>query len=345
MAAPADDAEGRRPKVAYAMRSDELRSQLLPAALRTRLARVADVLSEHVLTELSSPAARQVLSDADVLITAWGCPPIDGSVLDSAPRLRLIAHAAGTVKAHIDRETWLRGIAVTTAAHANAKPVAEFTLAAILLAGKKAFAASRALCSDQSSFDKATLPPDMGNFGTTVGIVGASRVGRLVLELLRPFDFTVLLATPELTAAQAEALGARLVSLDELMAESTIVSLHAPLLPATIGMIGSAQLSAMRDGATFINTARGALVDSDALREETRHGRIAAILDVTDPEPLPTGDILYSLPGVFLTPHIAGSMGNELSMMGSSAVAEIERLATGRPYRFPVSLHELETMA
>ena len=181
----------------------------------------------------------------------------------------------------------------------------------------------------------------MGNFRTTVGIIGASRVGRLVLELLRPFDFTVLLATPELSAEQAQDLGARLVSLGELMSQSRIVSLHAPLLPETIGMLGRAQLASMPDGAVLINTARGALVDHDALRDEVLRGRISAVLDVTDPEPLPTGDPLYGLPNVTLTPHIAGSMGNELARLGAAAVAEIERLATGQPPLFPVDLDDL----
>ena len=101
----------------------------------------------------------------------------------------------------------------------------------------------------------------------------------------------------------------------------------------------------MPNGATFINTARGALVDHDALREETTSGRISAILDVTDPEPLPTGDPLYDLPNVILTPHIAGSMGNELSEMGEYAVREVQRFAAGEPLAYPVTITDLETAA
>ncbi|WP_227497378.1 hydroxyacid dehydrogenase [Planctomonas psychrotolerans] len=334
-----------RPAVLFAMRSDELREQLFPAPQRAALSRVADVLSDTVLTEFDSPDARALLGRADVLITGWGCPRIDAEVLDAAPSLRLVAHAAGTVKGHIDREVWHRGVAVTTAAEANARPVAEYTLAAILLAGKQAFARSRELAAGQGEYARPPLPLDAGNFGATVGIIGASRVGRIVLDLLRPFSFELLLATPDLSPAEAEALGARLVPLGQLMAESAVVSLHAPLLPSTVGMIGRAELAAMRDGAAFVNTARGAIVDTDALRDETRSGRISAVLDVTDPEPLSTGDELYTFPNVFLTPHIAGAMGNELSMMGDAAVTEVARLAAGRPLRYPVSLLELDTMA
>ncbi|MEO9014027.1 MAG: hydroxyacid dehydrogenase [Terrimesophilobacter sp.] len=327
------------------MGSDKLRSGLFPVELVARLNQTADVVQTRALTEFSSPRAKQVLSDIDALVTGWECPVVDASVLELARNLRLVAHAGGTVKPYLDPEVWRRGVTVTSAAEANALPVAEFTLGCILLSGKKAFDAVRALAAQQGAFDRAGLASDVGNFHTTVGIIGASRVGRLVLELLRPLNFTVLLATPELTAGEAQVLGARLVSLDELMAQSRIVSLHAPLLPETIGMIGRAQLKSMPDGAVFINTARGQLVDHEALRIEVRQGRISAVLDVTDPEPLPTGDLLYDLPNVTLTPHIAGSMGNELAGLGAAAVAEIEQLAAGQPQLFPVGQGDLRQMA
>ena len=334
-----------RPRVAFAMGSDKLRAELFSADLMVRLNKTADVVQTRALTEFSSPSAKQVLSDIDALVTGWECPFVDASVLELAPKLQLIAHAGGTVKPYVDSEVWRRGVIVTSAAEANALPVAEFTLGCILLSGKKAFDAARALAVQQGAFDRAGLASDVGNFHTTVGIIGASRVGRLVLELLRPLNFTVLLATPELSAREAQILGARLVSLAELMAQSRIVSLHAPLLPETMGMIGRTQLRSMPDGAVFINTARGQLVDHEALRNEVRQGRISAVLDVTDPEPLPTGDLLYDLPNVTLTPHIAGSMGNELAGLGAAAIAEIERLAAGQPQLFPVGHGDLGRMA
>ena len=327
------------------MGSDTLRASLFPADLMARLGECAEIVQTRVMTEFSSPDAEATLSGLDVLVTGWECPLVDAGVLDRAPRLRLIAHAGGTVKPYIDPEVWRRGIQVTSAAEANAWPVAEFTLGCILLSGKRAFDAAAALSARQGEFARQVLSQDVGNYRTTVGIIGASRVGRLVLELLRPFNFTLLLATPELSAEQARVLGARLVSLDELMAKSRIVSLHAPVLPETIGMIDRPRLASMPDGAVFINTARGALVDHDALREELARGRLSAVLDVTDPEPLPAGDPLYSLPNVTLTPHIAGSMGNELPMLGEAAVTEIERLASGKPYLFPVALDDLGHIA
>lgn len=341
-----DGTGGRvKPRVAFAMGGDEVLSAVFSKEARTRLDSVADVISDRVLAEFSSDRSQQVLNDVDALITGWGSPVITGSVLELAPRLRLIAHSAGTVKAHVERTCWDRGITVTTAAQANGIPVAQFTLAFILLAGKRTFDAARALHVDQASFVKEGLANDIGNNGSTVGIIGASRIGRLVIELLRPFGFTVLLADPTVSDQEALVLGVQLVSLDDLMAGSSVVSLHAPVLPSTVGMIAAKQLAAMKDGSTFINTARGALVDHDALRREAATGRISAVLDVTSPEPLRNGDPLYSMPNVILTPHIAGSMGNELKRMGDLAVTEIERLAAGQPHEHVVSRQALDLMA
>lgn len=333
-----------RPGVAFAMKDDALRDVLFPVDLMRRLTVGADLVADQVLTEFDSPSARRTLEALDVLITGWGCPKVTPAVLDAAPRLRLIAHAAGTVKGHLDRACWERGIQVTTAAHANGVPVAEYTLGVILLAGKDTFGAAHEVRQAAGS-RPVTRSPHVGNYGSTVGIIGASSIGRTLLGLLRPFDLEVLLADPTITADEADALGAELVGLDELMARSSVSSLHAPILPSTIGMIGPEQLAAMPDGATFINTARGVLVDHDALRAEASSGRIKVVLDVTHPEPLPAGDPLYTLPNVIITPHIAGSQGNELPRMAASAVTEVEHLAAGEPLVFPVSLEALDRMA
>lgn len=327
------------------MQSNELRERLIDTAAMQRLTAVADIVQLDVLTDLDSGRSRAVLAQTTALITGWGSPLIAAGALDAAPGLELIAHAAGTVKVHVSAECWARGLTVTTAAQANGVPVAEYTLAFILLAGKNAGREQHNLRTAQSSHRAETLAAGLGNAGGAVGIIGASRIGRLVIELLQPFSFDVLLSDPTVTEAEAAGLGVELVTLDELMARSRVVSLHAPILPSTIGMVGADQLALLQDGATFINTARGVLVDHEALRAELGGGRINAVLDVTSPEPLPDGDPLYNLPNVTLTPHIAGSMGNELARMGDLAVGEVERLAAGSAPHYPVSEEALSDMA
>jgi phosphoglycerate dehydrogenase-like enzyme len=239
---------------------------------------------------------------------------------------------------------WERGISVSSAATANAQPVAEYTLAMILLAGKRVFDAVDAFRQGRSLGSWSPAQP-FGNNGLAVGIVGASRTGRQVLDLLRPFDLEVLLHDPWVGADEARALGARAVTLDDLLGSSDVVSLHAPALPETYRMIGAAELDRMRDAATLINTGRGMLVDTEALTRHVLAGRLRAILDVTDPEPLPADHPLYEAPGALLTPHVAGSLGNELRRLGASAVAEVERLAKGLDLAHPVRADHLDRTA
>jgi phosphoglycerate dehydrogenase-like enzyme len=170
-------------------------------------------------------------------------------------------------------------------------------------------------------------------------------VGRRLLELLRPFDFGVLLHDPYATPHEAAALGAEPVPLETLLSRSDIVTLHAPDLPGTYRMLDAARLSLLRDGAVLINTSRGALVDPDALTGELVSGRLSAILDVTEPEPLPADSPLYRLPNVVLTPHIAGSLGNELERLGRTVVAELERLAAGHAPAHQVRRADLTRVA
>ncbi|AKV86536.1 2-hydroxyacid dehydrogenase [Microbacterium sp. CGR1] len=330
------------PRTTFALDGAELVSELFDAPSLDRLREIVR-LDEHIVSR-ADPRALTDARDTEILITGWGAPALDAGMLNALPRLRAVFHAAGSVKRVVSPELWKRGIRVSSSADANAVPVAEYTLAMILLSAKRALDSAVAYRRTQ---DMSLARPhgDAGAFGITVGIVGASRIGRRVLDLLRPFDITTVLYDPSLTATDAVALSTALVSLPDLLRVSDIVSLHAPSLPATYRMLGAAELATMRDGATLINTARGSLVDTDALVAELTTARLRAVLDVTDPEPLPAGHPLFSAPGVTLTPHIAGSLGNELRRMGSQTVDEIERFVTTGELAFEVRHRDLATIA
>ncbi|MFV0405424.1 MAG: hydroxyacid dehydrogenase [Propioniciclava sp.] len=319
-----------RPAIAFAM-APEFLPDLFPARAMARLDRATQVLSPDPIREF--PTGWDLLGETEVLVTGWGAPTLDPDLLNRAPRLRAVVHCAGTIKRLVTEEAWDRGIQVTTAAWVNAHPVAEYTLAAILAAGKSLRAIEESFRQVRADWTADHLPGGMGNYRRVVGIIGASKVGRQLLEMLRAHDFEVLLTDVYLSAEEARELGASKVELDELCARSSIVSLHAPALPSTYRMIDAERLALMPDGATFINTARGSLVDTAALEAELVSGRLNAVLDVTDPEPLPSSSPLYALPNVMLTPHVAGSVGNELERIGCAAIAEIERFAAGEPFR------------
>ncbi|GGU43407.1 hydroxyacid dehydrogenase [Lentzea flava] len=270
------------------------------------------------------------LADVDVLITGWDCPPLDAAVLDTAPSLRAIVHTAGSVRGHVTAECWARGIEVSSAAVANALPVAEYTLAMILLSGKRVLERARDFRATRDPGER--FPRDVGNFGRTIGVLSASMIGRRVIELLRPFDFHVLLYDPFVSAAEAAALGVEHVGLKDLFARSDVVSVHTPLLPATRGLVSRELLDLMRPGATLINTARGALVDQEALASSG----VAAVLDVTDPEVLPPGHPLWDCDNVVITPHLAGSQGNEWARLAETALAELRRWIGGAGFAHAV---------
>lgn len=313
---------------------EALPERMFDAAQLARLAELIDIDTSHPVPDLAA-ASDQELADVEVLVTGWGSPCVDASALARMPRLRSIIHTAGTVRFVASEAVWEQGdIVVTSSTEANAVPVAEFALAHILLAGKRSLAQEARYRVDHEVRPGAAAAPEIGNYAGVVGLIGASRIGALVAEHLQRFDLEVLITDPFASAEQIAALGAQKVEPEELYARGDVVSLHAPDVPSTRGMVSRELLARMRDGTTFVNTARPALVDVDALREELVSGRLAAVLDVHDD--LADDDPLWGLENVSITPHIAGSQGNELRRMGEYALEEVRRLAAGEPPRFPV---------
>ncbi|MEU4292762.1 hydroxyacid dehydrogenase [Kribbella sp. NPDC026596] len=332
-----------RPAALFALGAHHL-PDLYPPRSMHRLQQLVRIDQTVVAERFDTDAIRAALATAEFLITGWGCPPITAEILDAAPGLRAILHTGGSVKSLLAPACWERGLAITSAATANAEPVAEYTLAAILFAGKNVFRL-RDRYHATRHFTLAEVQTGVGNYGRTIGVIGASRIGRRVIELLRPFDLEVCLFDPYVDTATAAELGVRQVDLDTLLRTCDVVSVHAPANPQTDRLIGAEQLALMRDGATLINTARGSLVDTDALIGHLRAGRLYAVLDVTEPEPLPVGSALWELPNTFLTPHIAGSHGNELARMGDCVIDELERFLDGRPFAHRILASDLDRVA
>jgi len=333
-----------RPTLVLAM-APALTRDLLRDRHRRRLASLCELPDPEPLARFEEPRSGELLGRAEILLTGWGCPPLTAPVLRRAPALRAVIHAAGTVKGLVTEACWDRGLLVSSAAAANALPVAEYTLAAILFANKRAFELQRRYRELRGFRLWPAEFPGLGNFRKRIGLVGASRVGRRVLELLAPFDFELRVSDPFLSAAQARMMGAELCELDELLQVSEVVSLHAPSLPETRHLLDRRRLSLLRDGAILINTARGALVDHAALEAELVSGRISAVLDTTEPEVLPADSPLYELPNVFLTPHVAGAMGAETERLADLAIDEVERFAKGEPLAHAVRRVDLERIA
>jgi D-3-phosphoglycerate dehydrogenase len=258
-----------------------------------------------------------------------GNPPIDAAVMDAAPELRVIAkHGAGVDSVDLAAATQ-RGIKVMVAADANAPAVAEHTLALIFALGRDIVtlaARTRAGAWDREGYSGREIS------GRRLGLVGFGRIARLVAAKARAVGMDVI-ALPHRPGGVDAALAREATSLDSLLADSDIVSLHVPLTRETQGMIGRRELALMRPGALLVNTARGALIDETALLEALVSGHLGgAALETLIQEPPPPDHPLLSAPRVIVTPHIASATGASLIRMGVVAAQNIVAVLKDEPF-------------
>ncbi|HZZ41487.1 MAG TPA: hydroxyacid dehydrogenase [Tepidisphaeraceae bacterium] len=309
-----------------------------------RLRAVADVLGPFEPAEILSPA--RPLSTATAIITGWGSPRFTDSLLAATPNLKLLAHSAGSVKNLVDESTFTRGIRTTNAAAANAVPVAHYTVAMMVALLKQIPWLIREMTLGKTREQMDQHVPHIRELqDITVGLIGASRIGREVIRLLHAYpNVQIKLYDPFVTPAAAADLGVQLSSLEETC-RCEVVSLHAPKVPATYHMMNAQTMSLLPDHAVLINTSRGALIDESALIAEVRRRPLYVLLDVTDPEPPPADSPLRREPNILLTPHIAGAMNQARFSMGELAIDEVLRFLNGQQLQHEVTLEMLPTQA
>jgi phosphoglycerate dehydrogenase-like enzyme len=288
----------------------------------------------------------EAVRGAEIIVTGWGARNVDDAQLEACPDLKLVAHAAGSVKGVFNPKFLDRGVRVTSAAAINSGFVGEFSFGMMLCAQKAVF--QYHLDSMNGIWDRRPHLEWMREpYKAVVGVIGASFAGRRMIELCRTLYLeAILLYDPYVSAEEAREMGAEKVEdLDDLMRRSDVVSLHTPNVPETRHMINAANLALMRDHAIFINTARGACVDEEALTAELVQGRLFACLDVTHPEPPAPDSPLWGLPNCVLTPHIAGSIKENALMHGKAVADSVEAFVTGAPVPYEVPLAQLDRLA
>ncbi len=273
----------------------------------------------------------RLLARAEVILSGWGAPVMDETFLAAAPKLRAVFYAAGSTRSFVTEAFWKRGIVLTSAAAANAIPTAEYALGAILLSLRQFWRCAVEAKAGRGWGDHTRPLP--GSCRRTVGLISLGMVGRLVCERLRAFDVRVIAYDPTRPDGDVE-----LVSLERLFREADVVSVHAPWLPETEGLVTGKLLASMKPGATFINTARGTLVrEAELIRVLRQRPDLTAVLDVTHPEPPAKDSELLALPNVVLTPHIAGSHGADIRRLGQCMVEELRRYVTGQPLKWQIT--------
>ncbi len=296
-------------------------------------------LALHVISSAEVDEHLPLLKDVEVLISTWGMPALTSEQLDCCPNLKLVLYAAGDVRPFA-KSLVSRGITVVSAWRANAIPVAEFTLAHILLAGKGYL---RDVAGYKAVRRKEHGQGGPGNCGNTIAILGAGAIGRDLIKLLKPFQLNVIVFDPFLTTSDAELLGVEQVSIEDAFSRGFVVTNHLANNESTRRMIDGVLMSRMPSGATFINTGRGQTVNQDDfLKVFNDRPDLTAVVDVTDPEPLPENSPIWLMPNVFVSSHIAGAQGNEFSRLADLCIEELDRYIAGEPLQHIVPVAALQ---
>ncbi|MGJ3191594.1 hydroxyacid dehydrogenase [Paenarthrobacter sp. FR1] len=300
-------------------------------------------VTEAAPAELQSLGAFSAAAvDKDVFITAWGFPRLDAEHLAVAPNLKCVVHAASSLHALVSEDFWAAGIPISQAGAAMAPAVAELSLTFTLNLLRRVHQLDHSLRSGANWEDARNVSRAREISGARIGVVGASRTGRRYIEACRALGAKVAVFDPYIPTG--DPLAASSATLDDLMAHSDVVAVHAPATPETAGLIGAAELALLPDGAAFVNTARSTIVDMEALYKEVHSGRIDAALDVFDEEPLPAGDPWRSLPNVLLTPHLGGATVDSRRRAGGIVVDELRRFIGGQPMEHALTRADLERM-
>ena len=299
---------------------------LFAPADRARLEGLGKVAWTQAEKPLTVPQAAELLKDCAVGVGSWGTPFPNAELLAACPKLKLWEHVAGTVKHMFGPHLEGRDLQIASCAPAIADSVAEFAVGELIVGLRKIpenAAANRA--------GPAPKPPGYRTVGTsTIGIIGASQVGRRVLRLLKPFGPTLLLYDPYVSEKEAAELGARKVAdVAGMCRACDAVTLHTPDLPETRHILGARELQALPDHGVVVNTARGNCLDEAALIAELRKGRLFAFLDVSTPEPAAADSPLRRLPNVFYTSHHAGGPDTRLGRQAAEDIAAF--LSGGKP--------------
>ena len=292
-----------------------------------RLAKSGEVVLNEGGTDLESVS--KVIDGADVAVTSWGNQPLDESFLALCPNLRLLVHAAGSVKPVVSEPLWKKGVRVTSCAGVLSMGVSETALGFTIAASKNFFALNDNIHAGGWAEGKENIRE---LYDLTIGVVGGGWAGRHYIELLKAFQVDILLYDPFITEERAAALGAKKATLEELLKQSDIVSIHAPQIPETYHMFNSETLALMKKDAVLINTARGTIIDETALYNHMKAGNLKyACLDVTDPEPPAADNPLRTLKNCIMTPHLAGLANNGLKKIGQHVCEEVEQfIASGK---------------
>jgi phosphoglycerate dehydrogenase-like enzyme len=320
-------------KILVAIPKGDIRDTFIPPEVAERLESIGAVTWNDGFENWSGNELRDKLPGADACVTGWGCARFDENVLKGADRLKLVAHTGGSVSTLVSEAFFDRGLAVVSGNRLYAESVAEGTIAYMLSALRDIpFYAGEV----QAGRWRTERSQSEGLLDQSVGLVGFGMVARYLAEMLKTFRVKVTAYDPFVGDGVLASLGVERVSLEDAVSKPKIISLHAARTPATYHLVSRELLKTVRDGAVFINTARGSVVDEEALARELATGRFKAVLDVFDDEPLPANSPLRGLKNAILIPHMAGPTVDRRKTVTLALVGEIRNFFEGKPLKHQI---------
>lgn len=328
-------------KILFTTEQSPIRGVYFPEGVHQALSELGEVIYNTSDSALTPEQLANLITAVDVCITHWSCPTFTKEILDRANRLKLIVHAAGSVADLATADVYQHGIKVCSANRLMAKCVAEGVLTDIL-AGLR-WIPQQVYDLKYQHIWRKRLVESRSLYGARVGLIGLGTIGRYLLPLLEPFHAQVKVFDPYLPAdALQQFPGVESASLEEVLKWGDVISIHTSLTHETRGLLNAEKLKWIKDGALLVNTARGAIVDERALVEELKTGRITAVLDVFETEPLPADSPLRALENAILLPHVAGITARE--EMSYAMAEEIRRFANGEPLQFEIPFASFQLM-
>ena len=316
-------------KIVVTIPQGEVMDTFLSADTRKRLESLGTVIYNESTAQYTPDQVRELLRDAQVVVTGWGTPKLTGELLADNDSLRLIVHTGGSVADLVDEGTYAKGIRVLCGNDMFAESVAEGTIGYML-------SALRRIPDDVFTLRNGGWKNGVvtrGLLGKQIGILGVGAIARHLMRMLQPFhcSFLVWDANYTVDPEYLASVNAKQVSLEEVLSSCSIISLHASLTPKSRGMLGRREFEMMQPGTVFINSARGAIIRQQEMAEVLRdRPELFAVLDVFEVEPLPADDLLRTLDNVYLIPHRGGPTVDYREQIGAAVVEDIANWINGK---------------
>jgi phosphoglycerate dehydrogenase-like enzyme len=319
--------------ILVAIPKGKTRDTFIPPQVAAVIEEMGAVQWNEAEEDFTADEFREKLKGVEVCITGWGCRSLDKRVLENADRLKLVAHTGGSVAPLVSDYLYEKGVRVISGNWLYAESVAEGVIAYILASLRRIPYYNDRL---HKGFWQEENDYNEGLLDQTVGLVGFGMTAKLLTNMLKLLRTAIKVYDPYVPDSTFTKYGVKKAGLEEIFSTSKVISLHAPRIPETFHMVGKKLLSMIPDGAVFINTSRGSVVNESELEEELAKNRFKAVLDVYETEPLPESSPLRTMENVILIPHMAGPTIDRRPVVTMHLLEDIRNFFEGRALMYEI---------